>query len=78
MKKNLLFLVKTLVSAGLIWYLLAQTEFSSVYSAMRTALPGWLLLSFSLLYVGKVLTSYRWQVLLAAQGIHIPLRTLIA
>jgi uncharacterized protein (TIRG00374 family) len=28
--------------------------------------------------VGKVLTGYRWQVLLAAQGIHIPLKTLIA
>ncbi len=65
------------ISAILIWYLLSTTEFSAIYASLRSADPFWLLLAFVLLFVGKLITSYRWQVLLQAQGITIPLRMLI-
>lgn len=78
MKKYLSFGLKAVVSVGLIWYLLSKTEFSAIYGSMKGADLGWLLLSFITLYIGKILTSYRWQVLLEAQGIRISLRSLIA
>ena len=78
MKKTLTFLLKATVSIALIWYLLSKTELSEVFEALKSATLLWLILAFSLLYVGKFLTAYRWQLLLNAQGIHIPLRTLIA
>jgi uncharacterized protein (TIRG00374 family) len=78
MKNYLIFFCKAVVSIALIWYLLSITEFSAVYESLRSAIPFWLLLSFITLIIGKILTSYRWQVLLKAQDIEIPLRFLIA
>lgn len=78
MKKYISFGIKAVVSIGLIWYLLSKTEFSAIYSSIKGATLGWLCLSFLTLYIGKILTSYRWQILLAAQGIRIPLRSLVA
>lgn len=78
MKKKVQFLLKFVVSFALIWYLLSQTQFSAVYESLTSADPWWLLCAFVTLYIGKVLTGYRWQVLLAAQGIKIPLLNLIA
>ncbi len=78
MKKNLLsFIGKAVVSIALIWYLLSITEFSAVFASLTSASPFWLLLSFIALILGKIITSYRWQVLLKAQDIDIPLRFLI-
>ena len=78
MKNYLIFFGKAVVSIALIWYLLSITEFSAVFASLRSATPFWLLLSFITLLIGKILTSYRWQVLLKAQNIVIPLRFLIA
>ena len=78
MKNYLIFFGKAVISIALIWYLLSITEFSAVYASLRSATPFWLLLSFITLLIGKILTSYRWQVLLKAQDIVIPLRFLIA
>ncbi len=78
MMKNLLsFIGKAVVSIALIWYLLSTTEFSAVFASLTSASPFWLLLSFVTLILGKIITSYRWQVLLKAQDIDIPLRFLI-
>jgi len=78
MRNKVLFFLKALVSFALIWYLLSKTEFAAIYASLTSANPFWLFLSLLTLYIGKVLTSYRWQRLLLAQGIHIPLRKLIA
>ena len=76
--KNLLSLiVKVFVSAALIWYLLSITEFSAVIAALTSASPLWLVLAFITLILGKIITSYRWQILLKAQEIDVPLRFLI-
>jgi uncharacterized protein (TIRG00374 family) len=78
MKNYLIFFGKAVVSIALIWYLLSITEFSAVFASLRSANPFWLMLSFITLLIGKILTSYRWQILLKAQNIDIPLRFLIA
>jgi len=77
MKNLLSFILKAIVSIALIWYLLSITEFSAVFASLTSASPFWLLLSFITLILGKIITSYRWQVLLKAQEIDIPLRFLI-
>jgi uncharacterized protein (TIRG00374 family) len=77
MKNRLTFLLKVLVSGALIWYLLSEIEFSAVFASLKSAEPIWLLLSFITLGIGKILTSYRWQVLLKAQNIDISLKFLI-
>lgn len=78
MKKTIKFLLKATVSITLFWYLLSKTELTEVFAALQSATLFWLILAFLLLYIGKFLTAYRWQLLLGAQGIKIPLKTLIA
>lgn len=78
MKKCVSFVIKAVISISLIWYLLSKTEFTAIYTSIKGAALGWLCLSFLTLYLGKILTSFRWQILLAAQGIQIPLRSLVA
>lgn len=76
--KNILnFIGKVTVSAVLIWYLLSITEFSAVIASLSSATPFWLVMAFLTLILGKLITSYRWQILLKAQRIDIPLRFLI-
>ena len=77
MKRILSFIGKAVVSVALIWYLLSITEFSAVFASLASATPFWLFLSFITLILGKIITSYRWQVLLKAQEIEVPLRFLI-
>ena len=48
-----------------------------VFASLRSAAQFRLLLSFITLLIGKILTSYRWQILLKVQNIEIPLRFLI-
>ncbi len=76
-KNWLSFFVKAIISIALIWYLLSITEFSAVIASLTSASPFWLVLAFITLILGKIITSYRWQILLKAQEIDIPLRFLI-
>jgi len=76
--KDYSFIIKFVISVGLIWYLLSEVEFSAVFASLQSALPIWLLFAFITLNIGKLLTGYRWQVLLDAQGIKIALKSLIA
>ncbi|MCB9107470.1 MAG: flippase-like domain-containing protein [Anaerolineales bacterium] len=78
MKKKLQFIAKFAVSFALIWYLFSRTDLTDVYASLKSANLFWLTMAFITLYIGKVLTGYRWQKLLEAQNIFIPLRTLIA
>lgn len=78
MKNYLTFIAKALVSIALIWYLLSQTEFTAVYTSLISANLFWLIIAFITLFIGKILTSYRWQILLEAQNIKISLRFLLA
>lgn len=78
-KKNvLLFVIKVAASAILIWYLFANTDLSAIFLSLKTANLWWIFFAFVTLNIGKLLTSYRWQILLKAQGIHIHLMSLVA
>lgn len=77
-KKRLFGLVRFVISAALITFLLRNTEFAAIFASMKSASIGWLTVALILLLVGKFLTAYRWQILLRANEINIPLLKLIA
>ena len=77
MKSKIQFTLKTFVSIVLIIYLLSRTDYTAIYKSLISALPLYLLLALSTLLFGKLLSGYRWQLLLGAQDIRIPLKFLI-
>lgn len=78
MNNKIQFILKTLISIVLIIYLLSKTDYTAIYISLIAAIPFYLLLALSTLFLGKLLSGYRWQLLLEAQDIKIPLKTLIA
>ena len=71
-----LFLLKAVVSIGLLWLLFSRVDLARLWSVARTASPGWLVGAL-LLYLAMVLASaWRWGLLLRAQGVHLPFRSL--
>jgi len=78
MKKLASVLARIFVSLVLLWYVLSKTEVPAIISSLRGIEPFWVFWALVTLIIGKVLTGYRWQKLLAAHRIKIPLPTLIA
>lgn len=78
MKGKIQFILKALVSIALIAYLLSQTEYTAVFYSLISADPVYLFLALLTLFLGKLISGYRWQILLLAQNINIPLKSLIA
>jgi uncharacterized protein (TIRG00374 family) len=69
-------LVKLLVSAGLIAILLSRIDSDALWRTARTATPAWLAAALGI-YLGMILASaWRWDILLRAQHIRLPFRTL--
>ncbi|MCL6285268.1 flippase-like domain-containing protein [Ruegeria sp. 2012CJ41-6] len=71
--------IKAMISAGLLgWLLYTQIDnMDEIWSAIGRADPWLLILSFSLNVAGYLLCSWRWQILLAAQGFAVPLIELL-
>jgi len=69
-------LLKLLVSVTLIAILLSRVDARQLLSAARTAAPSWLLTALAIYLVMIVASAWRWGVLLRAQHIELPFRTL--
>ena len=71
-KHSLVWVLKIVVSAGLLYVLLARVDLQRLWLVARTASLGWLLVSL-LVYLASVLVSaWRWRLLLHAQHIDLP------
>jgi len=71
-------LLKILVSAGLLVYLLFfQSDLAQLWQILRQAQWGYLAAAAVLMVLGTALRAVRWQVLLEALDIHVPLRRLV-
>lgn len=75
--KRMLGWSKWLVSAGLIAFVLSQTDIREVRAAVLGADPLYLLAAFSLIFVGLVIGAVRWRWLLAANDVKASLLFLI-
>lgn len=78
LRNSLYLLGRIIISTALMWYLLSKVDLNAIYSSILTVNPLWLILAFSSNILGKFISGYRWQVLLAAQDVRIPLKKLIS
>lgn len=78
MKKQLFNVLKIVVSAGLMTYLLVfQVNLEQLWQVVRQARWVYLLAAMVLMIAGTALRAVRWQVLLQALDIEVPLRRLV-
>ena len=73
MKPFILMLLKIAISLVLILVLFRNLALRPVWEAIRSAQLNWLLAAFSLNALGYLISAFRWQILLAAQDIHLSL-----
>ena len=77
MKKRILLLLKILVSAGLVGWLYSRVEVADILAAFRSV-NLWLVgLVFLLFFLNTVISSVKWRILLHADGIKMPLPSLV-
>ncbi len=70
-------ILKAGVSVGLLVWLFRQVDAARLWAAVRSASWAWLAVAALLYFVMLVVSSWRWNILLRAQGIVVRLRTLI-
>ena len=70
-------ILKAGVSVGLLVWLFRQVDEARLWAAVRSASWSWLAIAALLYFAMLVVSSWRWNILLRAQGIAIRLRTLI-
>ena len=78
-KRSLLMSVaKAAVSVALLWLLFTRVDINRLWLVARQASPSWLIAALAL-YLGMTLTStWRWALLLKAQHLSFPFRSLTA
>lgn len=76
-RQQLVFFLRCFVSILLIIFVLSRSNLTEIFAAMKSANILFLFFSFLLTYVGFAISSIRWQVLLRAQDIEIPLGFLL-
>jgi uncharacterized protein (TIRG00374 family) len=78
-KRSLLMSVaKAAVSVALLWLLFTRVDLNRLWLVARQASPSWLIAALAL-YLGMTLTStWRWALLLKAQHLDFPFRSLTA
>lgn len=78
MRDRFINIAKVLISLGLIAYLFLRVNVGEVITTLRTAHTGLLLLAL-LLYLGAItLGGFKWYILLRAQKILVPFRSVLA
>ena len=78
MRKHLFNILKIVVSVGLLLYLLVfQIDLKELWAIARQARWEYLITAMLLMIVGTALRAVRWQVLLQALDIDVPLRRLV-
>ncbi|MFQ5886056.1 MAG: lysylphosphatidylglycerol synthase transmembrane domain-containing protein [Anaerolineae bacterium] len=77
MKDRLLFLLKVLISLGLIFYLFTRVELGKVAGAIGSANYLYLLLALVLYFLAIGLNVAKWRLLLQAQGLSVPFLGLV-
>ncbi len=77
MKKQALFLVKLLMSSGLIYLLYRKIPISDIKGMLASVEVWYMLPIFILLVFNTLLSSLKWQLFLRADGVHVPYVTLM-
>jgi len=77
--KKIVFLLKLLISSVLIFYLfyIRDIDLFRVGASLQKANIFWLIIGLGLLGLGRIITACRWKILLSAQEIYVPLKSLL-
>ena len=76
MRGLIFFLVKVVISGGLLWLLFTRVDFARLWALARTASLPLLGGALSLYLVMVLVSAWRWGLLLRAQGLHFSFRWL--
>ncbi|MEO5894706.1 MAG: lysylphosphatidylglycerol synthase transmembrane domain-containing protein [Vicinamibacterales bacterium] len=68
--------LKAAISIVLLWLLFSRVDFAKLWSIARNASVGWLALALCLYFSMILASAWRWGLLLRAQRIALPFRTL--
>ena len=77
MKKRLTLLGKLLVMSGLLALLYRKADWASFWGALTDLQWGWLPLIYALLLFNTAISAWKWQQLLRADDVRVPLRSLL-
>jgi glycosyltransferase 2 family protein len=72
-----LWILKIVVSTGLLYVLLTRVDLHRLWALARTASVGWLAAALGLYLVMVLVSSWRWRLLLTAQHIGVSFRSLV-
>lgn len=76
-RQALIWLVKILVSVGLLAVLFSRVDFAALWGRARTASPGWLAASVGLYFLMVLISTWRWGLLLRAVRVDLPHHQLV-
>ncbi len=62
--------VKILISTALIYWILHGTDIAAILNIMKSANIYFVVTAYSIVFVGNTISTFRWKVLLKAQGIE--------
>jgi glycosyltransferase 2 family protein len=78
MRRALVLAAKIIVSVGLLALLLSRSDVPRLWSYVRTASVAWLVVALGMYLLMVLVSAWRWGLLLAAQRVAVPGRTLTA
>jgi uncharacterized protein (TIRG00374 family) len=70
-RQALLWILKIVVSGGLLVLLLTRVDLARLWELLRTASIGWLAAALGVYFIGIVISVWRWGVLLQAQHVAV-------
>ena len=78
LRRRALLAVEVVVSIGLLTFLLSRVDMSALWATARRASVAWLAIALGLYFFNVLTSAWRWQLLLRAQGVQVPARTLLS
>ncbi len=76
--KQLFNLLKIIISLALLFFIFRGLDLAAFVQAVSTANPFWLSAGLTMMMLGVVIRAYRWQILLDAIGVVVPIKELTA
>jgi uncharacterized membrane protein YbhN (UPF0104 family) len=78
LRRRLILAVEVVVSAGLLTFLFSRVDTTALWDGARRASLVWLAIALGLYFVNVLASAWRWQLLLTAQGVQVPTRSLLS
>lgn len=77
MRKRVLLVLKILVSGSLVTWLYSRVDIGEILTSFRSVNLGVIALILLLFFINTLISSIKWRIFLHADGIAVPLRTLL-